>query len=81
MTTMTDIEKDKRLEVVLGKLTATVDMMKEDMDMMLSDIRCIFKRLEHISADIAVLKYKASVWGVVGGILAAVGVMLISLLK
>ena len=81
MTIMTDIEKDKRLEVVLGKLTATVDMMKEDMDMMLSDIRCIFKRLEHISSDIAVLKYKASVWGVVGGILAAVGVMLISFLK
>jgi hypothetical protein len=78
---MVNNRASERFDEVFGRLSATVDMMKVNMDIIIRDIKGINKRLEEISSDIAVLKFKSSMWGVVGGLIAAVGVMLLSLLK
>jgi len=78
---MVNNRASERFDEVFGRLSATVDMMKVNMDIIVRDIKGINRRLEEISSDIAVLKFKSSMWGVVGGLIAAVGVMLLSLLK
>jgi len=78
---MTNNKNFSSSDEVLGRLSATMDMMKVNMDIITKDIKGINRRLEGISSDIAVLKFKSSMWGVIGGLIAAVGVMLLSLLK